>query len=345
MAGGVIAYSGLITKTRAMKKNLLDREQLGQLTELATVNEAVSFLRNSCGYGDIYRNDVGEWHRGQAEAMIRQVLWQDYEKLYHFSNASQREALELVFARYEVNYLKECLKRLYQEERTPLADRGAFFRRHAGIPVNQVETANSMQEFLQYMKGTPYEQVFCQEGQEGAGYAAYAFALDVSYYTGVYRRIKKQRPSSQRQILLQLFGTQIDWLNIMWVYRLKRSFAPRAADIYGKMIPVQYRLKQQELTRMIEASSLSDMNQVLEQTVYFKGKDAYLKMEDEISYGQVMEKTYQLLVRKHPMSMAPVLQYLHDRKLETERITSVIEGIRYQVPPKDIRAYILLDTL
>ena len=99
MARGVIAYSGLITKTRAMKKNLLNQEQLGQLTELATVNEAVSFLRSSCGYGDIYRNDVGEWHRGQAEAMIRQVLWRDYEKLYHFCNAGQRAALELICAR------------------------------------------------------------------------------------------------------------------------------------------------------------------------------------------------------------------------------------------------------
>ena len=31
MARGVIAYSGLITKTRAMKKNLLNQEQLGQI--------------------------------------------------------------------------------------------------------------------------------------------------------------------------------------------------------------------------------------------------------------------------------------------------------------------------
>ena len=344
MARGVIAYSGLITKTRAMKKNLLNQEQLGQLTELATVNEAVSFLRSSCGYGDIYRNDVGEWHRGQAEAMIRQVLWRDYEKLYHFCNAGQRAALELIFARYEVNYLKECLKRLYQEERIPLADRGAFFRRHAGIPVKQGETADNVHEFLQYMKGTPYEPVFRAPELERAGYGAYAFALDLSYYTNVYRKIKKQRPSTQRRILLQLFGTQIDWLNIMWVYRLKRSFALRTADIYARMIPIQYRLKGRELTRMIEAASLEELNQVLEQTAYFKGKDAYLKMEDEISYGQVLDKTYRLLVREHPMSMAPVLQYLHERKLETERITSVIEGIRYQVPPKDIRAYILLDT-
>lgn len=41
--GSVVTYSGLITKTRAMKKNLLSQEQLKALTELATVNEAVSF--------------------------------------------------------------------------------------------------------------------------------------------------------------------------------------------------------------------------------------------------------------------------------------------------------------
>ena len=121
--------------------------------------------------------------------------------------------------------------------------------------------------------------------------------------------------------------------------RKKAIYEFMCSDLYVPM-----KAKELAVLMNVPREDREELNQVLEQTAYFKGKDAYLKMEDEISYGQVLDKTYRLLVREHPMSMAPVLQYLHERKLETERITSVIEGIRYQVPPKDIRAYILLDT-
>ena len=344
MAGSVIYYSGLITKTRAMRKNLLSQEQLRSLTELATVHEAVSFLRNTEGYGAIYHSDLGEWHRGQAEAMIRQVLWRDYEKLYRFSNASQREALEPVFQRYETNFLKECLMRLYQEEPVPLVERGAFFRRHACFPVDGASSAASLPELRSCLEGTPYARALDGEEAGEDGYAVYASRLDPFYYIYVDKQIRKWKPSTRKEILHTVFGTRIDWLNIMWVYRLKRFFAQREPMIRARLIPVSFRLKDRELTALIQASSPVEMNRILENTVYFKGKDAYLKMEDEISYQQVMTKTYQMLERKYPMSMAPVLGYLYDREQETEQITSVIEGIRYQIPPTDIRTYILLET-
>lgn len=81
---------------------------------------------------------------------------------------------------------------------------------------------------------------------------------------------------------------------------------------------------------------------ILAKTAYFTGKDALMKMEDEISYRKIVEDTYRRASRNYPMSIAPVLTYLYEKEQEIDRLTSIIEGIRYQVPPGEIRDIILL---
>ena len=78
--------------------------------------------------------------------------------------------------------------------------------------------------------------------------------------------------------------------------------------------------------------------------MYFKGRDALVKMQDEVSFHQVMEKMYQRICRKYPASMAPVFCYFYEKEQEIEHLTTALEGIRYQVPARDIRQLILPGT-
>ena len=69
----LMRYSGLITKTRAMSGKLLEHSQYRELTELATVSEAVGYLKGTAGYQEIYREHEGVWHRGQVRSEERRV--------------------------------------------------------------------------------------------------------------------------------------------------------------------------------------------------------------------------------------------------------------------------------
>jgi V/A-type H+-transporting ATPase subunit C len=51
---------------------------------------------------------------------------------------------------------------------------------------------------------------------------------------------------------------------------------------------------------------------------------------------------YHRISRKYPASMAPVLKYIYEKEQEIERVTMIIEGIRYQVPPKEIKDMVLI---
>lgn len=344
MSGNLMRYSGLITKTRAMDGNLLSEEQLRQLTELATVNEAVGYLKETRSYGPVCQGHEGSWHRGQAEAVIINSLYQDFEKLYRFADAGQRLAFQYVFFRYETDILKKCLKNLFQEqweEQDVYVD--PFFYKHARFPIDTLRRAANLQEFEQALTGTVYENVFGQLHHGGRDeYADFAMELDIFYYTSVYKSIKRMKQSPLKQILLNIYGTQIDWLNIMWIYRSRRFYSQTQAELAALLIPFTYRLKKSELHSLTEASDLKEMNRILTETGYFKGREAFVQMEDEISYKTIIGNMYRRMSRKYPVSIAPVLRYIYEKEQEIERLTTIVEGIRYQIPPRDIKDMILI---
>ena len=340
----LMRYSGLITKTRAMSGKLLEHSQYRELTELATVSEAVGYLKGTAGYQEIYREHEGVWHRGQVEAVIRNSLYRDFEKLYRFSNKEQRLAFAYFFFRYEADLLKKQVKHLFRGQMQELEKYSdAFFSKHTSFPLESVLKAQSLQELLLCLTGSGYEPLFAKLHHSGtAQYVDYAMGLDLFYYDTVFRSIRAMKSSMMKSVLQEIYGTRIDWLNIMWIYRWKRYYDQTPEEILAKLIPHHGRLRPQELQEMARAADLAEQNRILAGTVYFRGKDAYVQMEDEISYRNVIEQMYHHVSRKYPVSMAPVLRYIHEKELEIGRLTTIIEGIRYQVAPKDIKDFILI---
>lgn len=168
-----------------------------------------------------------------------------------------------------------------------------------------------------------------------------AHKLEPDYFLKTWKKINRFSGKDTRKILKEVFGTQIDWLNIMWVYRAKRFFGQQDTEIIPYVIPVRYKLKRIEIQKMITAQSIEEFERIVENTAYFKGKDALMQLQDEVSYHQVMQRMYRSLCKKYPASLAPVFYYLYRKEQEIQKLTSILEGIRYQVAKQDIRTIIL----
>ena len=107
------------------------------------------------------------------------------------------------------------------------------------------------------------------------------------------------------------------------------------------MIPITYRLKRKELKAMLESETIEEFVEHLGKTAYFKGKDALVALGDEITFQRMMEKTYQKMCRKYPMSIAPVVKYLYDKENEIDVLTTILEGVRYRIPAREIQELVL----
>lgn len=85
--------------------------------------------------------------------------------------------------------------------------------------------------------------------------------------------------------MLESVGVTIDTLNLQWIYRAKRYYGMKAADVYALIIPVHYRLNLEQVKRMAEAESTEEMLNFAKETRYGK----YLQeMENRIWNGSAV---------------------------------------------------------
>lgn len=69
MAGGLLEYSGLVTKTKAMRARLLGADDYTAISEYESVTDFIAFLREQPAYAPVFERHGEVAHRGQVEAV------------------------------------------------------------------------------------------------------------------------------------------------------------------------------------------------------------------------------------------------------------------------------------
>ncbi|MDF2544040.1 MAG: hypothetical protein K0S47_3758 [Herbinix sp.] len=339
-----LSYSGINTKVRAMDSKLISLEDYKKISTLETVVDFIAFLKNHPGYKDIFQKyDERELHRGEAERMFIYGFYTDFTKIYRFANGFQRKDLALLFFRYEVNVLKSLLRSMYNSESTnDLSLFLPFFKKHSQINVEVLATSRTMEEYIQNLKGTEYYPLFVKI-QSGANATSfdYEMQLDIYYFKKAWKLKESQLTSVSRKAFTHRFGTEIDLLNIIWIYRSKKMYDLNAGDILAYLIPINYKLSKDQLMKLAGTASIEEFSSVLSSTYY---KAIYQHLADgtiETDYKHIIQKIFQVHTTKYPASMTTVNYYLYRKELEISQLTTALECIRYGLDPKDKLKYIL----
>lgn len=345
MINNLLAYSGIVTKTKAMGKWLITLEDYEKISNLPTVADFVVFLKNQSGYKELFANcDEHSLHRNQVEHMLINSLYLDYSKLFRFANDNQRNLLNFLFFRYEVNILKSCLQQVFDSNSTyDLASFEPFFAKHSDLNLKQLSEAKNLDEFILNLKGTEYFALFQKISKVDAVSTLYDYEtqLDIYYYTKVWKLCKNQLKGTEQKAMKDTIGKQIDLLNMMWIYRSKKYYNVESAKIYSSIIPICYKLTHKDLHRMVEASSIEEFLAILKASPYVpKGMDLH-QTSIEFIYRQILNKAYNDNRHRNPTSMSTLFYYLHLKEQEINRLTIALECIRYSLNPSETLKYIL----
>ena len=71
MAGGLLEYSGLVTKTKAMRARLLGADDYTAISEYESVTDFIAFLREQPAYAPVFERHGEVAHRGQDRKSTR----------------------------------------------------------------------------------------------------------------------------------------------------------------------------------------------------------------------------------------------------------------------------------
>lgn len=333
----LISYSGITTKIRAMSSHLLSREQFQEMAALEDVRSAADYLKKQPTYAEIFSGlDDTMLHRAYIERLLAQSEYWDFAKLYRFSNASQRRFLDLYFTHFEIGLLKKLLRNVmaHQQLTLDLSMSRDFFEKHSSIDFLRLAQSADIQDFIANLKGTIYYKALgdlASAADHPLTLFDYEMRLDLLHISNMWKATGKSLSGQERQIILQGFGSRLDLLNIQWIYRAKKYYSLPAADIYALLIPINYRLRQDHIIRLVEAEDITSFFDVLRRTYYGKFTDRdFTDVPDlEALYQQILERIYSANSRRHPYTAAVLDSYLFFKEQEMQKIITTIEGIRY----------------
>lgn len=167
---GLLAYSGITTKVRAMESRLLKPEQFQQMAELEDVRSAADYLKGQPAYAEVFDGlDDTRLHRGYIEQILTQSEYRDFTKLYRFSSVKQRKFLDLYFKHYEVEVIKKLLRHMLggQEGQPDLSMFQEFFEKHSSLNLEALCKARNFSEFTEALEGTVYGELLTQMQEKG----------------------------------------------------------------------------------------------------------------------------------------------------------------------------------
>lgn len=342
--GSLLSYSGLTTKIRAMQSRLLTDAQYRELADLKSVPQAVTFLRQQPAYEGILDSLSEEaLHRGKIEQLLVNSIYHDFTKIYQFSNMEQRKFLNLYFGRYEVSIMKECLNKIFDHRDVDLdlSLFKPFFDKHSQLDINLLTSSESIEEFVGHLRGTSYYQPLAALASlESPTLFDYEMALDLFYFSTIWKTKDKILSKKNLEEITKAYGNKFDLLNLQWIYRSKQYYHLDPADIYALLIPVNYKLHKKDIAALVEADTMTVFEALLDQTYYGRRYEALNSHTLEEMYSGIMKHVLSRESKTDPYSVSTIYCYLYHKEHEIDRLTTVLECIRYGIPPEDTMRYI-----
>ncbi len=342
--GELMKYSAVATKIRAMDSRLLSDADYEKLAAMESVPQAVAYLKKIPAYGVLFRGyDETELHRGQIEKLLVGTLYYDFSKIYRFCDKDQKKILRLYFSKFDIAMIKRAFRRVFNHgDRTAeQKELRSMVQKYTDVPLEKLDEAGSAAEILEALKGTEYYKVLQKlDHAESAGLFDYEMTLDLYYFSTIWKQNGKLTKGTAKTLLTRSLGSQIDLLNMMWIYRAKKYYQLSEASTYTLLIPVTYKLHDSDIRSMVAAADERALEEAIQKTYYGK---RFMKLDSqglETVYHSFLRKVYTEEKRQNPYSLAAITGYLYDKEQELYKLTTVLEGVRYGLPASETLNYI-----
>ena len=342
--GNLLAYSGIVTKIRAMESKLLKPEQFTEIANLGNVPEIVDYLKKNTAYAEVLLSlDEAQIHRGNIEKVMIQSLYHDYTKIYRFCGQKQRRFLKLHMKSYEIDLINYCLRIVINHYKQPfdLNYKRAFFDRYSQISIEKLITSRTTDELVENLKDTEYYAPLRKlKDSQNVTLYDYDLTLNLYYFTTIWKEQKKVLKKADLDLFMRDFGSRIDLLNLQWIYRAKKYYNMKPADIYLLLIPIHYKLSTDLVKELVEAPGLEEFENAVARTSYARHYNFRQDLTIEQMYSECLNYLYTVDRRRNPYSIAAVNTYLFLKEEELKKLTTAMECIRYSLTPGETLAYV-----
>lgn len=323
-----IKYPNINSKLKGMYSKRITKTDLEDLIKQNNMKNAVLLLKNKC---DIFKNADENIDRLEIEALLEEDEINDILKIKKLLNKSDLKIFEAFIKRYEIKCIKSMFRKLFSDDKTDdiIIQNVKTWTVKIFNEIKGIETVQNFDEFFEAIKRMKYNNIFKKyQNEEKINVFNVENEIDKIYFENLYDLV------SEHKNLRKIVGSEIDLLNILWIFRIKKYYDFKIEDLKKILIKRYYKIKPDLIDELINSKTYEDLLKIMEKTVY---KSIFL---DENSIEENMDRYLYNISKKifqnDIWSIAYILAYINMLEYENNDIINTIEGIRYNMDKSEI---------
>jgi len=303
-----IRYGAVSGKLRAMYGRRLTSADFAHLKTLASVPDAAAFLKAHPAWRPAFGGaPVSDIRRGALENLLRESVCEEYNRIIRYTAPRDRAIMRFPALRPEMDRILKDLRQC--------ADYRAFLE-------------NVRDSFFY----APLSALAAPDGS-APGYASADLAMHNYFYSAMLAETDRYSGGKIKKIFRRSAETQVDILNITRVFRLRKFFPGAKINISDYLFPFRFRVNQTFLEALAAAPDDETAFTLLKMSRYGKifSTNTFNAIED-YCHKTLYDFNKRQFRSAPPTAYAP-FAYLYLKEAELRDLISVIECIRYRVPP------------
>jgi len=342
----VIIYAAVNTKIRALEKDFLEREDYLNMIRKKSVVDVAHYLKENTSYGKLLKEvSIDNISRRDLEDILKNNMIRNMDKLIYYFRDDYRELIRSLYMKYEIEDLKILSRSIFNEKKLETIEKSlSFLGKYSRVSPEKLFKSRMIRDLIYSLEGSEFFE-FLIPLVDGRRENLFRFemALDMGYFSIIQRRKLKISPED-RKILKKWEGLLADLYNIQWVYRGKKFYSLSPEELLNYTINFGDKLTFRERKAMCYEKNLEELYKMIADTIYgflFKKEEMYRDIYMERRINRFMYYKLKALDRQFPLSIIQTIGYVWSFEFEIRDIISIVEGIRYNIPPEEAKKFLV----
>lgn len=343
-------YYATVAKIRAMYGKRVTADDYAELVTKQSVADIADYLKKNTHYSEILASvDVNTIHRGFLESLLQRYNFEMYGKITGFERIGRQEFYNFKIVSAEIDIILSCMRFINAGSEGQIESIPIYLNGITSFDLIEIAKMRSFPELLEFLKKTRYYELLKdikpdENGRVDCGKCEYI--LRNYYFEGLVEASKHYRRSEADKLDLMIL-TDIDLINIINAYRLKEFFGSDEREIFDKTFSFEGRISNAKLAELYSADNGEEFIKRFSKTYYGRiiaenGLDSKNGGDLELSANKLRYKYAKAALRDSQTASVSVYAFMYLMGVEVRNLISIIEGVRYGVPSKQIEALIIV---
>lgn len=347
-------YEAVTAKCRCLYGKLLDGGDYRKLLSCPEVSDVAAYLYENTAYREFFgASDLKKINRSKLEYYIKKSLLSDYLKIFRFTCGSQRYFVNLLMAKYELEYILKVWREyvwrnmennpVRKEDDYYLLGEGileiqAIYKDKPHIDFEALKNFTTAEQFLKAIKNSNFFYIFERHTGEdiSKNYTTIETAVYDEYYKILYDGAKVFEKKTREEIRNSV-STRADLINLCRIFRLKFNFKASPAEIMPLLLPLRNKLKQPDIEALVNCGERESFLAYCEANLYYSKKQSFYGCDSMFAYMNSFMYRYCKSANLSASGFESVARYFQLKEFEIMNLFYLTEGIRYSMPPDYIR--------